>query len=103
MLGDISANKAKINTKALEEIQRMKATSQSQPCQLQTIALAVTSESFFTIHCLTLNSYLPHENSFTKDLLALPSHISCLVETWLKSSDVISDIENYTHIRSERN
>lgn len=103
MLGDVTANKVKINTKALEEIQRMKAASQFQPCQLQTTALAVTTDSFFTIHCLNINSFLPHENSFTKDLLAMPSHITCLVETWLKSSDVICDIENYTQIRTERN
>ena len=103
MLGYISANKVKINTKALEEIQRMKATSQFQPCQSQTIALAVTSDSFFTIHCLNISSFLTHENFFTKDFLEMTSQITCLVETWLKFSDVISDTENYAHIRSERN
>lgn len=50
MLGDVTANKVKINTKALEKIQRMKATSRFQPCQLQTIVLAVTTD-IFTIHC----------------------------------------------------
>lgn len=103
MLGDVTANKVKINTKALEKIQRMKATSQFQPCQLQTTALVVTTD-IFTIHCVKIKFFSsPMKRSFSKDLLAMSSHITCPVETWLKSPYVIYNIENYTQIKSERN
>lgn len=85
MLGDVTSNKVKVNTKALEEIKRMKESSPFQPCQLQTTALAVTMDSFFIIHCLNINSFRPHEKSFNKDCLTMSSHITCLNETWLRS------------------
>lgn len=85
MLGDVTSNKVKVNTKALEEIKRMKEFSPFQPCQLQTTALAVTMDSFFIIHCLNINSFLPNEKSFNKDCLTMSSHITCLNETWLRS------------------
>lgn len=103
MLGDVTSNKVKVNTKALEEIRRMKESSLFQPCQLQTTALAVTMDSFFIIHCLNINSFLPHEKSFNKDCLTMSSHITCLVETWLRSTDEISVTRDYSQLRADSN
>lgn len=103
ILGDITTAKIKDNVKALEEIRRMKNTAcfQSPRLAIQTTDISASPDSFLKIQCLNINSFLPHQVSFQKDFVLLPTQISCLSETWLKPSATIPDFQNYNNIRSD--
>ena len=102
ILGEINSKKVKVNTKAQEEIKRMKASSSFEPMIPHTAAIDVTMDTFFLIQCFNINSYLPHKQHFERDFLSLPSHATCLVETWLKPTDIIDEIQNYSHLRYDK-
>jgi hypothetical protein len=83
ILGDITTAKIKVSMKALEEIRRIKNTAcfQSPRLAIQTTDLSASPDTFLKIQCLNINSFLPHQVSFQKDFVLLPSHISCHSET----------------------
>ena len=101
ILGDPSANKVKVNTAALEEIKRMKKSSSFQPLEIHTINPALTHATHFKLQCMNVNSFLPHQQFIQKHDFIQDSHVTCLIETWLKPNDMIKDFPQHNSLRTD--
>jgi hypothetical protein len=92
-MDEVSKNKIKVNNHALEELRRMKNTSpfvpviiESKDCQMDT---------FFRLICLNINSLKPHFSSLQRDEHLPLSHVACLTETWMKTTEPTPEVPNH--------
>ena len=92
-------NKVKVNTKALQEIRRMK--KESLFSSLQSTIPNLNSDSYFKLQCININSLSAHEMPFLKDSIVPSSHITALTETWMHNKKQEPAIPSFNIVRKD--
>ena len=96
---DFTSNIVKVNQPALQELNRMKINSVfSLPLPPSFLC---QPETHFKLHLHNVNSFIPHSQSIFKEDHISHSHVTCLSETWLKSSDPTPNFDGYNIVRHD--
>lgn len=84
----------------MHEIERMKREAPFLPPL--PLSFEKSSDVYFKINFLNINSLIPHFSSLMKDKFVHQSHITSLAETWMISSDEHPEIPNFNSLRSDQ-
>ncbi|MEW8547603.1 MAG: AAA family ATPase [Candidatus Thiodiazotropha sp.] len=102
ILGDFQKNQVKTDERSIQELQRLIQRSKFKMEVPE--AVAVSSELYFKLSLININSLKPHHKSLSEDTNISGSSIIALTETWLKntdSSDGIMISDDYGLLRKD--
>lgn len=99
ILDKVESTKIKVNLNSLHEVKRMKREAPFLPPL--PLSFQKSSDVYFKIDFLNINSLISHFSSLMKDKVVHQSHITSLAETWMISSDEHSEIPNFNSLRSD--
>ena len=97
LVGDLAAEKIKVNRKALNEIKRMKKQCMFQPPVPE--ILLCEKQMYLRVFLFNVNSLHAHQRCLQKEQHVTNSDITCLTESWLKATDQTPEYPSHNSFR----